>query len=514
MTDQPGPSSGGTPARAASLVGHASELFARWCGSPPVEIGPVSADGSSRRYWRLTAPDGTAALAAHGPDREENRAFLSFTGTFRELGLPVPEVYASDQAEGVYLLEDLGDLTLFGLLQSLRSGSSDAFPEEIMPTYEAALALLPRFQTGGGKRIDFSVAYPRAAFDEQSIAWDLNYFKYHFLKLAHIPFNEQRLERDFAALTDLLLRARPKYFLYRDFQSRNVMVKDGSPWFIDYQGGRLGASQYDVASLLYDAKARIPDPVRLRLLDVYLGELGKLERLDRARWMELWPGFVLIRILQALGAYGYRGFFERKPHFLQSVPFAAANLARLLEGGLPLKAPELEGALRAIVDRWPTGESDDRAADGTAGEEGSASPAAGPAPLTVVLRSFSFRGGYPRDDAGHGGGYVFDCRGLPNPGRDPRYRALTGLDEEVREFMAARPETGGFWERVAAMVDSHLNEFQKRGFDSLTVSFGCTGGQHRSVYMAERLRGRLESHRPDVRVELAHLERDRWPSRG
>ncbi len=477
------------------LIDRASRLFRERFGASPVEVAPVAGDGSARRYWRLTGPDGRSAVAAYGPDREENRAFLSFSRTFRELDLPVPEIYAADEEAGIWLLEDLGDTTLFDALRAARGPGADRFPESALPLYRRVLEILPRFQVEGGRAIDFRVAYPRAAFDRQSILWDLNYFKYHFLKLAHVPFNEARLERDFGRLCRLLGKARADFFLYRDFQSRNVMVRDGGPWFIDYQGGRRGALQYDVASLLYDAKANLPEAARDALVDHYLGALAEHGEVDAGEFREGWPGYVLVRILQALGAYGYRGFYEQKPRFLQSVPYAARNLEALLARGLPLEAPELKGVLAWIVDRW------------------AADPAGLPSgdTLTVNLTSFRFASGYPQDTSGHGGGYVFDCRSLPNPGREPAYRDLTGLDEPVAAYLEARPEVEAFWERARTLVDPHLEEWKRRGFHSLTISFGCTGGQHRSVYLAERMRRHLAEAHPEVEVRLTHRERADWP---
>ncbi|MDX1577101.1 MAG: RNase adapter RapZ [Gemmatimonadota bacterium] len=461
----------------------------------------MAGDGSGRRYWRLVAADGTTAVGAHGPDREENRAFLSFSRTFRQIDLPVPEVYEADRDAGVWLLEDLGDTTLFDAIKDARGPGSDDFPDAVLPLYRRVLEILPRFQIEGGRSIRFRDAYPRARFDRQSILWDLNYFKYHFLKLAHVPFNEARLERDFGALARFLLAAEDAHFLYRDFQSRNVMVRGeggaAEPWFIDYQGGRRGALQYDVASLLYDAKANLPPSRREELLDHYLTALASRHEVDRSGFLELWPGYVLVRILQALGAYGYRGFFERKPRFLQSVPYAAQNLEGLLERGLPVELPELTGALERIVERWGGGEAP------TADAEG----------LEVRVSSFRFAGGYPQDTTGHGGGYVFDCRGLPNPGRERAYRDLTGLDDPTIAFLAARPEVEAFWEHVRRIVAGHVDVYRERGLYSLTVSFGCTGGQHRSVYMAERLAAYLRAERPDVRVSVTHRERPDWPRR-
>ncbi|MFW6206241.1 MAG: RapZ C-terminal domain-containing protein, partial [Gemmatimonadota bacterium] len=461
-------------------------LFTDHFGVAPVSVREIGADGSNRTYLRLVGPADERAVGGVGPDREENRAFFSFTRTLSGAGFPVPELYAVDEPEGVWLEEDLGDVTLFDALEAARDREPGGFPASMVPVYRRVLSLLPRLQVEGGRRIDFSVAYPRSAFDAQSIRWDLNYFKYHFLKLAHIPFNEQRLEDDFDALTGFLLEADGSHFLYRDFQSRNIMLREGEPWLIDYQGGRRGAVHYDVASLLYDAKAALPEPLRDELLEHYLDALEAELAVDRAAFRERYRGYVVIRMLQAMGAYGYRGFHEGKPRFLQSVPHAARNLEVLQERGLPLSVPELETVFGRIVDRW---------ADWTPGD------AAG---LTVRITSFSYRGGYPREPDPHGGGFVFDCRALPNPGREPEYVELSGLDEPVIAYLDERDEARSFWEGVRRLADAQVDEYLRRGFTSLTVSFGCTGGQHRSVYMAERLAEHVREAFPQVTVRVTH----------
>ena len=469
------------------------ELFEAAFGVEPVSVREIGADGSNRTYIRLIGPAEERAVGAIGPDPEENRAFLSFTRTLHGAGFPVPELYAADESAGVWLEEDLGDVTLFGALEEARDREGGDFPESMMPTYRKVLALLPRLQLEGGRIIDFDVAYPRAAFDEQSIRWDLNYFKYHFLKLAHIPFNEQRLEDDFDALVGFLLEADADHFLYRDFQSRNIMLRDGDPWLIDYQGGRRGALHYDPASLLYDAKAAIPEPLRDELLEHYLDALAEETAVDRDAFRHRYRGYVVVRLLQAMGAYGYRGFHEGKPRFLQSVPHAARNLEVLLDRGLPTPMPELEAVFRRIIEAWADEEVGD--ADG----------------LTVRITSFSYRRGYPRDPDPHGGGFVFDCRGLPNPGRLPAYADESGLDDGTAAFLDERDETRSFWNGVRQLTDAQVEEYLRRGFTSLTVSFGCTGGQHRSVYMSERLAAHLTAAYPQVGVRVTHRESERWP---
>jgi aminoglycoside/choline kinase family phosphotransferase len=473
-------------------------LYTRTFGRTPDAVARLAADGSQRLYYRLTGAAPASVIGAYGPEPDENRAFLSFSRSLRGAGLPVPEIHATDEQLGLWLAEDLGDTTLFQALSGARATERGRFPQAMVAAYERVVDLLPRFQMEGARVVDFGVAYPRGAFDEQSMRWDLNYFKYHFLKLAHVPFGEQRLENDFQRLIAHLLEADTGYFLYRDFQSRNIMLREGQPWFVDYQGGRRGAAQYDLASLLYDAKADLPEEVRAHLLGRYLGVLAQHASVDAARFLETYPGYVLIRILQAMGAYGYRGFFERKPRFLESVPYAARNLAGLIEAGVAADLPELEGVLRRIVEDWASRPSPTEPHRG----------------LHVHVASFSYRDGWPADETGHGGGFVFDCRSLTNPGRLPQLSELTGADAPIVRFLEALPETEAFWRHACGLVDAHIVNFRERNFSDLGVAFGCTGGQHRSVYFAERMSRHVREHHPDVTVSLTHAARTRWAVTG
>ncbi|HUH11473.1 MAG TPA: RNase adapter RapZ [Longimicrobiales bacterium] len=471
-------------------------LYRHRFGNEPSRVARMRPDGSSRVYFRLASDDDQTAIGVYGPDPDENRAFFSFSESFRSVGLPVPELYAVDRDVGIYLEEDLGDTTLFEALTRARDERGGAFPEDILPAYRRVVQVLPRFQVEGGRVADYRNAYPRAAFDRQSILWDLNYFKYHFLKLAHIHFREDHLEEDFSRLTAFLLRADTRHFLYRDFQSRNIMLRGGEPWFVDYQGGRQGALQYDIASLLYDAKAGIPEEVREELLLRYMDALGEHLSFDRELFRKHYDGYVLVRIMQAMGAYGYRGFFERKPHFLQSVPHAIRNIERLMEQErIPVDLPELTAVFQRICDSRKLRREEEEKLPG----------------LTVRIGSFSYRRGLPDDEGGHGGGFVFDCRALPNPGRDDRYVELCGLDPDVGCFIEELPEAADFWNAARALVDAQVETYLKRGFTSLSVHFGCTGGQHRSVYFAERLKRHLATHFPDVNVRVKHREESHWP---
>jgi len=463
-------------------------LFERHFHSPVAQVQPLQGDlgGSGRRIVRLTA--GTiSAIGIIYHVREENAAFLEFSRHFRRYGLPVPEIYAEDLDHGAYLEQDLGDTALFQFLAKNRS-AQDIAPQAI-EIYRKVLSFLPRFQIEAGRDLNYKACYPRDSFDRQSIAWDLNYFKYYFLRLAGIPFNEQALEDDFGRLTKFLLSARHDFFLYRDFQSRNIMLLEGQPFFLDYQGGRKGALQYDVASLLYDAKADLPPELRQQLLDHYLGALAGFIKLERPVFMHHYYAFVYIRIMQALGAYGFRGFYERKVHFLQSVPYALKNLRWLLHNiELPIALPTLMDAFNSML-----------------GAEKLRHLSSDPDQLVVRIFSFSFHRGWPRDETGNGGGFVFDGRSLPNPGREERFKALTGKDAPVIEFLHQQESVHQFLAGVFSLVDASVAEYQRRGFKNLMVSFGCTGGQHRSVYLAEQLARHLRS-RNGLEAVLQHRE--------
>jgi len=463
-------------------------LFEHHFHLPPETVQPLQGQlgGSGRAIVRLSAGEQTA-IGILSTVREENIAFLEFSRHFRRHGLAVPAIYAEDLSQGAYLEEDLGDTTLYEFLSANRSGA--VISQKVIDAYRRAVAVLPRFQVDAGRDLNYRVCYPRASFDRQSIAWDLNYFKYYFLRLAGIPFNEQALEDDFGRLSRFLLTAPHDYFLYRDFQSRNIMIRDGEPFFLDYQGGRKGALQYDIASLLYDGKADLPPSLRQQFLDYYLDSLAGHISLDRAAFMEHYYAYVYVRIMQALGAYGFRGFFERKAHFLQSVPYALKNLRWLAENvRLPIALPALDRAFEAMI----------------------ASPkfqtlSTTTPPLTVRIFSFSFHREAPTDPSGNGGGFVFDARSLPNPGRLEQFRALTGKDAAVIDYLRQQEAVHPFFAAVLTLVDSIVAAYRQRGFQNLMISFGCTGGQHRSVYLAEQLANHLGAAQ-GVEIVLRHVE--------
>lgn len=449
----------------------------------------LPASGSYREYARLKSAD-HQVIAAYNQDIKENQAFLEFSAHFRNKNIPVPQIYAVNGTVDCYLQEDLGNTTLFDFLSETRE--KEGFSIKIVDEYKKVLRELPRIQLVAGKDIDYSVCYPREAFDKQSMMWDLNYFKYYFLKLAKVPFDEQALEDDFQTFSDYLLAVDNNAFLYRDFQSRNVMLKDGKVYFIDYQGGRRGALQYDLASLLYDAKANIPEAERDELLEFYLDELMQYKHVDREKFKSLFDGYVLIRIMQAMGAYGFRGFYEKKEHFLKSIPFALKNLETLLvKNTIQVKLPELLKVLKAVTDS-PFLRSISPANDR----------------LTVRISSFSYKKGIPHDPSGNGGGFVFDCRAIHNPGRYAEFKHLTGKDSQVQEFLEEKSTIDAFMTSVFSLVSQSVEVYLSRGFTHLSVNFGCTGGQHRSVYAAEKLAEYLRNNYP-VAVVLQHVEQDK-----
>jgi aminoglycoside/choline kinase family phosphotransferase len=500
-------------------------LFEQHFHAPPERVQPLQGQlgGSGRVIVRLSGGEQDKARLESGGEsdfqssqsaigilydvREENAAFLEFSRHFRRHGLPVPEIYADDLRHGAYLEQDLGDTTLFEFLVANRAGENIA--PAVVDAYIKVVRMLPRFQVEAGRDLNYKVCYPRASFDRQSIAWDLNYFKYYFLRLAGIAFSEQALENDFSRLTKFLLTAPRDYFLYRDYQSRNVMLLNGEPFFLDYQGGRKGALHYDIASLLYDAKADLPPALRQQLLDHYIDALRGMIGLERDAFMQHYYAFVYARIMQALGAYGFRGFYERKPHFLQSVPYAIKNLRWLLQNAtLPIALPALTSAFQGIVDSQKllalTAEGDRRGR--STDKPQPLLPAAVTDKLVARIFSFSFhRGGPPKDETGHGGGFVFDARSLPNPGREERFKALTGKDTPVIDYLCQHKSVDEYLKNAQALVDASITNYQSRGFKSLTASFGCTGGQHRSVYLAEQMAKHLRA-KAGVEVVLRHIE--------
>ena len=466
------------------IIEELKKLYITHTGHEPEAIDELPSSGSNRRYFRLT---GTPTLiGVSGESVEENRAFLYMAEHFRQKGLPVPQVFIRSEDDVYYLQEDLGDTLLFNAIEKGRKTS--VFGEEEKQLLRKTIRLLPAVQFAGADGFDFSRCYPQPEFNQRSILWDLNYFKYCFLKATGMEFQEDKLEDDFQKMSDVLLRSSSATFMYRDFQSRNVMIKDGEPWFIDFQGGRKGPFYYDVASFLWQAKAKYPDSLRQELLKEYIDALRKYQPIDEPYFYSQLRHFVLFRTLQVLGAYGFRGYFEKKPHFIQSVPFAIQNLRDLLKEAYP-EYPYLCNVLRELTElKQFTDDLKKRQ-------------------LTVKVMSFAYKKGIPDDPTGNGGGYVFDCRAVNNPGKYERYKPFTGLDEPVISFLEEDGEILRFLDSVYALVDASVKRYMERGFSNLSVCFGCTGGQHRSVYSAQHLAEHL-NRKFGVKVELVHREQN------
>ncbi|MDL2208034.1 phosphotransferase [Parabacteroides sp. OttesenSCG-928-O15] len=461
-----------------------SRLYNQYTGHPVTDLIELPSSGSNRRYFRITGS--IPVIGVSGTTPEENNAFLSMATHFREKGLPVPEVYLASDDKRFYLQEDLGDTLLFDAIEKGRK--SCVFTEKERNLLFQTITLLPRLQYVGAERFDFSQCYPQPEFNERSILWDLNYFKYCFLKATGMEFQENRLEDDFQKMCDVLLQDKTPTFMYRDFQSRNVMVKDDKPWFIDFQGGRKGPVYYDVASFLWQAKAMYPEGLRQELLEAYMEALAEYTEVDKALFRHRLRHFVLFRTLQVLGAYGFRGYFEKKPHFMQSVPYAIKNLKELLRKDFP-EYPYLYQVLKELTGLKQFTDDIRRRT------------------LEVKVMSFAYKKGIPNDTTGNGGGFVFDCRGVNNPGKYERYNQFTGLDEPVIEFLEKDGEITTFLEHVYTIVDSSARRYLDRGFTDLMVCFGCTGGQHRSVYSAQHLAEHLHK-RFGVKVTLIHREQN------
>lgn len=469
------------------------DIFEKQTGFRPEKIEALPRSGSYREYYRMRNKD-HSAIGVYNTDRKENEAFLTFTRHFYHKNLPVPEIYETDLENNVYLLEDLGDTTLFTYLSELRTNGE--FPEDAIPLYKKIVEDLPRFQIHGDKGLDYSKCYPRSHFDKQSMMWDLNYFKYYFLKLAKIPFDEQDLENDFQKFSDWLLEENSGFFMYRDFQSSNVMIYNDRPYYIDYQGGRKGALQYDIASLLWDAKADIPGDIRNYLFDHYLTSLKKHIPVDEKKFREYYVGFSLIRMMQAMGAFGFRGFYENKPSFLKSIPYALKHLTYLLNQYMvSIDIPHLIYVLKSLPEAPELQQF-----TSTKEYQGK---------LVVEINSFSYRRGIPVDLSEHGGGFVFDCRAIHNPGRYDEFKNMSGRDKDVIRFLQSESDADQFVKDTFNLVKNSIETYLKKKFTHLMINFGCTGGQHRSVYCAEKLKEMLTGHFTDgIDVVVYHREQE------
>lgn len=459
-------------------------LFAEYTGKENPDIEALPTSGSNRKYYRLQQ-DNISLIAVSGESIEENKAFIYLANHFLKQGLNVPKVVSVSKDNYFYLQQDLGDTILFN---SIRGGRlTGVFSHEEKELLHKTISKLAEFQVKGSEGLDFSTCYPLPEFNRRSVLWDLNYFKYNFLKTTDLEFSEDKLENDFERIAEFLLKDKSETFMYRDFQSRNVILFGEEPYFIDFQGGRKGPVYYDVASFLWQAKANFSHDLRDELIHTYIDSLKKFQDVDVAEFMENLRHFVLFRTLQVLGAYGFRGYFEKKPHFIQSVPFALNNLRDLLKEKFE-EYPYLDNLLREMVNLKQFADTQKRE-------------------LTVRVYSFAYKKGIPNDISGNSGGYVFDCRAINNPGKFERYSNVNGLDEQVIRFLEEDGEILQFLENTYSLVDKHVKRYIERGFTDLMISFGCTGGQHRSVYAAQHVAEHIHK-KFGTKVTLIHREQN------
>lgn len=451
------------------------------------DIIPLPISGSNRIYFRVSFLDNNdqkTIIASYNDDVNENIAYNSFSAHFSSLGLNVPTIYARDNSYCYFLIQDLGTQTLFDLLQLDR--------EKALDLYKKAISDLVKFQVEGIKNLDLDVAYPVKSFNRRSIMWDLNYFKYYFVKPHNIQFNENALEDDFELFADTLLKSDCSFFNYRDFQSRNIMILDNNLWYIDFQGGRKGPLQYDLISLLNQVKANLSDDSKKVLYNHYINELEKTLPGKKYEFELYYSDFEYFRLMQVMGAYGFRGKVQRKAHFLQSIAPAIESLKALMEK-TPIadKLTELKQIFDQIISindyQIPTSKPG----------------------LTINVNSFSFKKkGIPLDTTGNGGGHVFDCRSLPNPGRIPELRDYTGLDKPIITYLESKIEMMDFIKNSKLIINQSVNNYLERKFDNLQINFGCTGGRHRSVYSASTIGKYLKETYPNANVVINHNEFD------
>lgn len=497
------------------------KLYQQNFGHTP-SIEPIGAAGSNRRYYRFTAKEGQTYIGVEGTNKEENHAFVEIARCFAMHQLPTPRVLANDEDNLVYIQEDLGNISLFDAIRlgRINGGKYDDEEEQLL---HATIRQLPKLQFEALKDLDTSVFFPSPTMDTQSCMFDLNYFKYMFLKLAGIEFNELKLQTEFDQLAESLANAEPKAFLYRDFQARNVMLRNGiEPHFIDFQGGRIGPIYYDLASFLWQASGNYSDDLRQRLINTYKEALRPYQSIDNDIFQTRLMEFVLFRMLQVLGAYGYRGLWEKKAYFINNIPSAIASLSKLANEGWCDNYPQLKSVIHAIEHSTQLADIiKENAQTAEINSELRKQPLSqhvaelikhddnykqdNKQHLVIDVMSFSFKKGLPEDESGNGGGYIFDCRSTHNPGRYTEYKSLTGLDKPVIDFLEQDGELLNFLKSVYRLADFHVERFIERGFTHLMFSFGCTGGQHRSVYSAQHLAEHL-NRKYGVEVNITHRE--------
>lgn len=458
-------------------------------GESPTDIKNIAESGSSRKYYRILTQN-RSLIGTFSDNIEENEAFFCFSEHFYSQRLNVPHVLQINSQKNCYIQDDFGDDNLFDHIQKALASEEKYNNEMLIGLFKKVLHHLVLFQIKGHQGLDYTKAYPSERFDRQAIIDDLNYFKYYFVKPhQEIIFNETRLNADFNAFADFVSKAPNDFFMYRDFQSRNIMIKNDEPCFIDFQGGRRGPLQYDVVSLLYQVKAQMPQATRENLITYYKDELAKKIDINSIQFDKYLSYFVYLRLMQVLGAYGFRGLIQKKAHFIESIPFALSEIRRHNNDNPLNEYPEIQSIisqLQLLEDRYNPKKS---------------------GKLTVTVNSFSFKKGYPDDFSGNGGGFAFDCRALPNPGREVRFKTQTGRDPEVIEYLLEKPQTHVFLEHVKGIVSQSVENYKERHFSNLMVSFGCTGGQHRSVFFAQTIYEWLKKEYPDLHLILNHRER-------
>ncbi|HEX6179605.1 MAG TPA: RNase adapter RapZ [Chitinophagaceae bacterium] len=468
------------------------DLYVQWKGAQPASVDLLPQSGSDRRYFRIHEADGGSIIATVGANTRENETFIYFSNHFQKKKLPTPRIYSVNDELTIYLQEDFGNVSLLNKLEAL------GLCDDVYNLFKKSLRELARLQVTADEGLDYSQCLTNTEFGKQAILADLLYFKYYFLDALRKPYDKQKLMDDFEALSSYLTHTEYKYFMFRDFQSRNIMItKDNKVHFIDYQGGMKGAPQYDVASMLWQARANLPDEWKLNLLVDYMDAFEEIvgNPIDRNTFQSQYNGYVLIRLLQVLGAYGFRGLFERKAQFLTSIPLALRNVKEfILNQNVGIAVPEF----RKVLDICISDEIIDRFTPPRANEQ---------TPLTVTINSFSYKKGIPEDISGNGGGYVFDCRGILNPGRIDQYKPFHGKDKEVKDFLEQQTRMPEFLNSVFDVVDITVEDYLRRGFNNLMVSFGCTGGQHRSVYAAEALARHLKN-KFGVKIDIHHVEQE------
>ncbi len=470
------------------------ELFASFCNDEITAIDKLPQAGSERHYYRIYTATKNF-VTTYGANIKENESFIYFTEHFKKQHLATPQLFCVNTEKDIYIQEDFGDASLLSKLEEL------GYVQEVYDLYKTSLHQLALLQVKGHEGLDYTKCLTNTSFGKQAIMADLLYFKYYFLDALRKPYDKQKLIDDFEALSNYLSHTEYKFFMFRDFQSRNIMVKsNGDVGFIDYQGGMKGAPQYDVASLLWQAKANLPDDWKNYLLEDYINSFETIveETVDRDVFKSQYNGYVLIRLLQVLGAYGFRGLFERKAHFLTSIPLALQNLKWFVNNqSIGIAVPEFKKVLELCI-------SDEVI------QEFTPIQATTETPLIVNVCSFSFiQQGYPKDETKNGGGFVFDMRGILNPGRFDEYKHLSGLDKPVKDFLEQHTKMPDFLNGVYGIIDISVEDYIKRGFEHLCINFGCTGGQHRSVYAAEAVARHLKN-KFKVKINLTHTNTKNW----